>query len=121
VEEYFHSVGQITAAGACRSLLRRAGAAAPQRRDGRERIPPELLHLGLTVREYEVLVLLTDRHGNKDIARQLFISPRTVEKHVASLMTKTGLRDRADLRDFAAGQLSPGPAPDEPDPVVAAS
>jgi DNA-binding CsgD family transcriptional regulator len=104
-EEYFHTANLPAAVGACRSLLRRGGATAPQRRDGRARIPAPLLRMGLTVREYEVLVLLADRHGNKEIAEQLFISPRTVEKHVGSVMAKTGCADRATLRRYAADLL----------------
>ena len=38
-----------------------------------------------------------DRPGNQDIGRRLCISPRTVEKHIASLITKTGAANRADL------------------------
>jgi DNA-binding CsgD family transcriptional regulator len=104
-EEFFHAAGVPAVVGACRALLRRGGATAPQRRDGRARIPAPLLRVGLTVREYEVLVLLAERHGNKDIAGQLFISPRTVEKHVGSVMAKTGCADRATLRRYAATLL----------------
>jgi DNA-binding CsgD family transcriptional regulator/tetratricopeptide (TPR) repeat protein len=105
-EEHFHLAGLPAAAGACRALLRRGGATAPQRRSGRSEIPAALLTKGLTVREYEVLLLLHDRQANKEIAQRLFISPRTVEKHVASLLTKTGCDDRSALRDFAAGLLT---------------
>ena len=41
--------------------------------------------------------LLAERLSNKDIADRLFISPRTAEKHIASLITKTGAANRADL------------------------
>ena len=40
--------------------------------------------------------------GNKEIAEAMFLSPRTVEKHVASLLAKTGLR-RSQLAAYAAG------------------
>ncbi|WP_163008796.1 LuxR C-terminal-related transcriptional regulator, partial [Streptomyces sp. S5] len=36
------------------------------------------------------------------IARHLSISPRTVEKHMASLLAKTGRQDRTALCEFAA-------------------
>ncbi|GAB3149993.1 hypothetical protein GCM10027290_37060 [Micromonospora sonneratiae] len=104
-EEYFHLAGLRTVTGACRALLRRAGAKTPQRRSGRSQLPAALISKGLTVREYEVLILLADRHGNKEIAQQLFISPRTVEKHVASLMAKIGCDDRAGLREYATNLL----------------
>jgi DNA-binding CsgD family transcriptional regulator len=35
-----------------------------------------------------VLTLLAERGGNPEIARLLFISPRTMERHVASLLKK---------------------------------
>ncbi|QMU78063.1 AAA family ATPase [Streptacidiphilus sp. PB12-B1b] len=96
-EEYFHSQDIPAVAGACRALLRQAGANVAQRRSGRELIPADLRAQGLTPREYEVLALLADRPGNQDIARRLSISPRTVEKHIASLLQKTARPDRAGL------------------------
>jgi DNA-binding NarL/FixJ family response regulator len=56
----------------------------------------------VTVREYDVFQLLAHRLGNTDIARRLLISPKTVEKHVSSLMAKTKLPDRVTLFDYAA-------------------
>ncbi len=96
-EEYFHRMGAWSAASACRGLLRQAGAPVGQRRTGVERVPAELRRLGVTVREFEVYELLTQRLGNKAVAARLHISPRTVEKHVASLLAKTGVPDRDSL------------------------
>ncbi|MFH7599682.1 AAA family ATPase [Streptomyces racemochromogenes] len=96
-EEYFHEAGVPAVAGACRAVLRQAGASVRQRRGGRERIPAGLRAAGVTPREYEVFVLLAERPGNQQIAQRLSISPRTVEKHMASLMVKTGSADRAAL------------------------
>jgi DNA-binding CsgD family transcriptional regulator len=48
----------------------------------------------VTGREYEVFGLLADRLGNKAIAARLHISPRTVEKHLASLVAKAGQPNR---------------------------
>ncbi|MDQ2587701.1 helix-turn-helix transcriptional regulator [Saccharothrix yanglingensis] len=106
-EEYFHQAGHAAVASACRGLLRQVGASVPQRRTGTDRVPRVLRALGVTVREFEVLELLAGRLGNKAIATRLHISPRTVEKHVASLITKTSQRDREALSCFAA---SLGPA-----------
>jgi DNA-binding CsgD family transcriptional regulator len=82
-------------ASACRGLLARAGAPATRRR-GRDdaALAPGLLRLGVTAREAEVLELVGERLSNKDIAARLYLSPRTVEKHVASLLLKTGAADR---------------------------
>ncbi|WP_447003255.1 AAA family ATPase [Saccharothrix isguenensis] len=106
-EEYFHQAGQPAVASACRGLLRQVGATVPQRRTGSDQVPRALRALGVTVREFEVFRLLAGRLGNKAIATRLHISPRTVEKHVASLITKTAQPDRESLSAFAA---SLGPA-----------
>ncbi|MDQ1656351.1 MAG: hypothetical protein QOD41_1434, partial [Cryptosporangiaceae bacterium] len=99
-EAYFHEHGPDVAR-ACRKLLRQLGLPAPQHRQGSDAIPGGLRELGVSVREYEVLRLVGDQLGNVEIGRRLFLSPRTVEKHVASLLAKTGQGDRAALTGFA--------------------
>ncbi|WKN14800.1 AAA family ATPase [Streptomyces sp. JUS-F4] len=101
-EEYFYGAGVQPVASACRAALRQAGASVGQHRGGWDRIPSPLRTSGVTPREYEVFVLLPERPGNQQIARRLSISPRTVEKHMASLLSKTGRADRAALCEFAA-------------------
>ncbi len=49
----------------------------------------------LSGREREVLDWLTEGSSNKDIARQLEISPRTVEIHRSNMMTKLGAKHAA--------------------------
>ncbi|NEE49493.1 response regulator transcription factor, partial [Streptomyces sp. SID8455] len=101
-EEFFYGVGVQPVASACRAALRQAGASVTQHRGGWDRIPVSLRTSGVTPREYEVFVLLPERPGNQQIARRLSISPRTVEKHMASLLSKTGRADRSALCEFAA-------------------
>lgn len=103
-EEHFHATLPAPAS-ACRAVLRRIGKSVPQRRRGTDRVPRALRVMGMTLREYEVLELLADRPGNKQIADRLHISPRTVEKHVASLLIKSRQPDRAALCQFAADLL----------------
>src|SRR3989442_2986797 len=55
----------------------------------------------LTARDREVLHLVAEGLTSSDIARRLFISPRTAESHRANLMRKLGLRSRTDLVRFA--------------------
>lgn len=55
--------------------------------------PPD----ALSPRELEVLKLLAQGHTNVEIAGQLFLSPRTVESHRASIQAKTGRKTRASL------------------------
>jgi serine/threonine-protein kinase PknK len=50
----------------------------------------------LSQREREVLALVAEGRSNVGIARQLWISEGTVEKHVRSIMTKLGLGDTAN-------------------------
>ena len=63
--------------------------------------PPRLIAAGVTAREAEVLDLLADRLSNREIAGLLFLSPRTVEKHVAALLAKLGGEDRGGLARLA--------------------
>ena len=55
----------------------------------------------LTSREREVLKLVAEGHGNKQIALHLSLSVKTVEKHRASVMRKLNLRNVAMLAAFA--------------------
>lgn len=52
---------------------------------------------GITDREADVLRLVIDGLANKQIAAALGLSPRTVEKHVESLLRKAGARSRTEL------------------------
>ncbi len=99
---YFAARGDDRVAAACRGLLRRAGAPVPRRRPGDGELPGQLRALGVTEREADVLRLAAQGLGNREIAERMFLSPRTVEKHVASLLAKTGLR-RAQLAGYSAG------------------
>jgi DNA-binding NarL/FixJ family response regulator len=55
----------------------------------------------LTDREKEVLRLLSEGLSNNQIGDKLHLSPRTVEKHVSSLLRKTETSNRAELVRFA--------------------
>jgi DNA-binding NarL/FixJ family response regulator len=56
----------------------------------------------VTTREMDVLALIADGLTNREIAERLFVSPRTVETHVANLLTKTSTASRAELRALGA-------------------
>jgi DNA-binding CsgD family transcriptional regulator len=51
---------------------------------------------GLTRREVEVLLLLADGLSNAEIAQRLYLSPKTIEHHVSSLLAKLGVRSRIE-------------------------
>jgi len=72
-----------------------------------EPAPGGLAQLGVTPRETEVLDLVAAGLSNKDIAAQLHVSHRTVEKHIESLLRKTGARSRTQLATARAGVLRP--------------
>ena len=92
------------ASAACRALLKATGQAAPRRRPAEVGLPASLIAAGVTAREAEVLDLLADRLSNREIAGRLFLSPRTVEKHVAALLAKLGSEDRGSLARLARSQ-----------------
>jgi len=54
----------------------------------------------LTDREGEVLALVAADRSNEEIAEALSISERTVETHIRSLISKTGVRSRSGLAAF---------------------
>jgi DNA-binding NarL/FixJ family response regulator len=51
----------------------------------------------LTAREQEAAVALARGASNKEIARQLAITERTVKSHVSAMLEKLGARDRLQL------------------------
>ncbi len=55
----------------------------------------------LTERERDILRLVVDGHSNKEIARALSISPKTVSVHRTNIMSKLGVQNSADLVRFA--------------------
>jgi DNA-binding NarL/FixJ family response regulator len=66
-----------------------------ERRLGR-RAAGELEHAGLSRREVEVLRLVSVGRTNREIAHELFLSPRTIDMHVRNLLTKLGCRSRTE-------------------------
>ena len=55
----------------------------------------------LTPRELEVLKLIAEAHTSKEIAIELFISIKTVERHRQNILDKLGMRDRVELTRYA--------------------
>jgi DNA-binding NarL/FixJ family response regulator len=47
-------------------------------------------------RELEVLHLVSVGRTNREIARELFLSPRTIDMHVRNVLTKLGCRSRTE-------------------------
>ena len=59
-----------------------------------------LARAGVTDREAEVLSAVAERLRNREIADRLHVSIRTVESHIAALLRKLGVTDRAALVDL---------------------
>jgi DNA-binding NarL/FixJ family response regulator len=58
----------------------------------------------LTERELEVARLAASGERNRDIAKTLFLSPKTVERHVTNALRKVGARNRTELAGMLADQ-----------------
>jgi DNA-binding CsgD family transcriptional regulator len=86
----------------CRDLLREAGAPTRQGR-GDSDVPAAIRASGVTSREMDVLKLLEEGLSNAEISSRLFVSSRTVETHVAHLLTKSGTANRQALRSWYRG------------------
>lgn len=103
---FFGRLGLEQAASASRGLLRKAGAPVPRRPRARPGVPKELRALGVTSREMDVLRVLAEGWSNPEIGRRLYLSTRTVESHVASLLRRTGAANRGQLITLASRVLS---------------
>ena len=55
----------------------------------------------LTPRELEVLKLIAEAYTSKQIADELFISVKTVERHRQNILDKLGMSDRVELTRYA--------------------
>ncbi|HYQ37033.1 MAG TPA: helix-turn-helix transcriptional regulator, partial [Mycobacterium sp.] len=67
-----------------------------------ERKRPTSGWASLTPAERDVVRLVSEGLGNKDIATRLFVSPRTVQTHLTHVYTKLGLTSRVQLAQEAA-------------------
>ncbi|MEE8157848.1 MAG: LuxR C-terminal-related transcriptional regulator [Dehalococcoidia bacterium] len=61
---------------------------------------------GLTEREVEVLRLIALGKSNREIARKLVLSERTVQRHISNLYIKINVRNRAEATSFALSKLA---------------
>ncbi len=62
---------------------------------------PEKIPFGLTPREVEILGLIAAGRSNREMAADLFLSVRTVERHITNIYGKVGARSRAEATAYA--------------------
>jgi DNA-binding NarL/FixJ family response regulator len=89
VAEVADKCGAQTVGEAAGKRLRSLGVRTWQRGAGRTG--------ALTDREREIARLIAEGASNPEIARQLFLSRKTVERHVSNMLRKVGARNRAEL------------------------
>lgn len=94
VDDFLDSLRRVAAGG---SALDPEVVATLLGRGGKNH-PIELL----TARERDVLELMAEGRTNAGIARRLWLTERTIETHVASIMSKLGLRESTEHRRVLA-------------------
>jgi DNA-binding NarL/FixJ family response regulator len=105
VEDFLDALRRVAAGGSALDPEVVAGLITPRRND---------LLSALTSREREVLAFMAEGRTNLGIARRLWLTDRTIETHVSSIMAKLGLADSdEDHRRVLAvlawlGRQSPG-------------
>jgi DNA-binding CsgD family transcriptional regulator len=95
-------IGATPWAERARAELRATGETA------RKRDPSTLAQL--TPQELQIARLVADGASNKDVAAQLFLSPRTIDYHLRKVFSKLGIAARGDLPRVLAGEQELQPA-----------
>lgn len=87
--EAFHDLGAAPWAERARAELRSSGETARRHEPG--------ALADLTPQELQIARLVGEGESNKEVAAQLFLSPRTVEYHLRKVFMKLGISSRAEL------------------------
>nr|WP_192037222.1 response regulator transcription factor [Halomonas sp. YLGW01] len=91
-------------------LLSRVVRVSFQSLGGRDGVQSESLDQ-LTERERAVALAVAEGHSNKEVARQLDITPRTVKAHLGAIFRKLEVRDRMQLVLMLSRETSPSVLP----------
>ncbi|HXI47963.1 MAG TPA: helix-turn-helix transcriptional regulator, partial [Steroidobacteraceae bacterium] len=91
--EILERLGAAPASQALRKRMRAEGVRAVPRG---LRTSTRSNRLGLTRREAEILTLVSQGMRNSAIAKRLFVSTRTVDRHVSAILSKLGVQSRGE-------------------------
>ncbi len=91
--EILERLGAAPAAQALRRRMRAEGVRAVPRG---LRVTTRSNRLGLTLREAQILTLVSQGMRNSVIAKRLFVSTRTVDRHVSAILSKLGVQSRGE-------------------------
>jgi DNA-binding CsgD family transcriptional regulator len=100
-------IGAVSQGRLAAQALRRLGVRAWRRGPSN----PGTGLMSLSTREQTVARLAADGASNREIAAALFVSPKTVERHLTNILAKVGLRNRTEL----AGLIRTSVVRDSPD------
>jgi len=59
------------------------------------------IHAKLSNREYEVMCMISSGKKNKEIAEEIFVSPKTVSSYKKRILDKMGMKTNAQLTEYA--------------------
>ncbi|HEU5417688.1 MAG TPA: LuxR C-terminal-related transcriptional regulator [Streptosporangiaceae bacterium] len=102
----FEDLGAAADADEAAAFLRDLGVRAARRQAASPSAAAQAP--ALSRREQEVLALLGDGLSNRDIAERLFLTRKTVEHHVRSLLAKLGVPNRAGAAAYAVRRQAGG-------------
>jgi DNA-binding CsgD family transcriptional regulator len=95
--EGFEDIGAEQWAQRARHELQATGETA------RRRTPDAITHL--TPQELQIARLVANGHTNKEVATQLYLSPRTIDAHLRAVFAKLGITSRRDLPRLVSTDL----------------
>ncbi len=99
--EAFEAQGAVPWAERARGELRATGETARRSADA---------DAGLTAQERQIARMVAQGLTNKEVAAQLYLSPRTIDAHMRGVFSKLGITSRRELRGLSLGDEA-GPLP----------
>lgn len=96
--------GASTTRAMAERALRSIGVRTWKRQSGMASPGPLAL---LTTRELEIAERASRGESNPEIAASLFLSRKTVERHISNILAKLGVRNRTELAALLQGQIIP--------------